>query len=50
MQPHLITDGFHCSDMRRSEGLLSPHVKAAQDAAVGSMVKWFKDWRPTQSS
>ncbi|KAI0751819.1 peptidase S28 [Daedaleopsis nitida] len=47
MQPHLITDGFHCSDMMRSEGLLSPHVKAAQDAAVGYMTKWFKDWHPT---
>ena len=47
MQPHLITDGFHCSDMKRSEGLLSPHVKAAQDAAVGYMVKWFKDWHPS---
>ena len=47
MQPHIITDGFHCSDMLVSEARLSKSIKAAQDKAVTYLKKWHKEWRPT---
>ena len=47
MQPHLLTDGFHCSDMRLSESRASKSITAAQDKALEYLKKWHKDWHPT---
>ena len=47
MQPHLLSDGFHCSDMVVSEARLSKSIKAAQDKSVAYLKKWHKEWRPT---
>ncbi|TFK81243.1 hypothetical protein K466DRAFT_532012 [Polyporus arcularius HHB13444] len=44
LQPHLLSDGFHCSDMDASEGV-SKAIKAVQDATVEYMTKWYADWK-----
>ena len=49
LQPHLVSDGFHCSDMLASEGS-SKAVKKVQDAAVGYMKKWHADWKKERSA
>lgn len=49
LQPHLVSDGFHCSDMLASEGS-SKAVKKVQDAAGGYMKKWHADWKKERSA
>ncbi|CDO72685.1 hypothetical protein BN946_scf184985.g105 [Trametes cinnabarina] len=46
-QPHLISDGFHCSDMLVREGAASAKVKSVQDAAIAYMKEWFAQWSPS---
>ncbi len=48
LQPHLLSDGFHCSDMLASEGK-SKAVKEVQDEAVEYMTKWYADWKKTKA-
>ncbi|RDX48552.1 peptidase S28 [Lentinus brumalis] len=48
LQPHLLSDGFHCSDMLASEGK-SKAVKEVQDKAVEYMTKWYADWKKTKA-
>ncbi|RDX43248.1 peptidase S28 [Lentinus brumalis] len=47
MQPHLLSDGFHCSDLLVREGAASAKVKSVQDSAVSYMAKWIAEWKPT---
>ncbi len=47
MQPHLDSDGFHCSDLLIREGAASAQVKSVQDQAVSTMAKWIEEWKPT---
>ncbi|KAI0800449.1 peptidase S28 [Fomes fomentarius] len=47
MQPHLDSDGFHCSDLLIREGAASAQVKSVQDQAVSTMAKWIGEWKPT---
>ncbi|RPD62559.1 peptidase S28 [Lentinus tigrinus ALCF2SS1-7] len=49
LQPHLVSDGFHCSDLLGSEAA-SSHVKAVQDAALDYMKKWYAEWKPSEST
>ncbi|KAI9063967.1 peptidase S28 [Trametes sanguinea] len=46
-QPHLLSDGFHCTDMLVREGAASAKVKSVQDAAVAYMREWFAQWTPS---
>ena len=45
LQPHLLSDGFHCSDMLLNNAI-SPRIAAVQKQAVQYMVQWHKDWKP----
>ncbi|KAI8968824.1 peptidase S28 [Trametes punicea] len=47
LQPHLLSDGFHCSDMLIQEGIASAKVKSVQDAAVQYVQKWLAEWAPS---
>ena len=47
MQPHLLSDGFHCSDLLVRMGKASASVKNVQDQAVNYMARWIGDWKPT---
>lgn len=47
MQPHLLSDGFHCSDLLVDEGEASAKVKSVQDTALTYMEKWLSEWKPT---
>ena len=46
-QPHLLSDGFHCSDMLVREGAASASVKTVQDSAVSYVAQWISEWQPT---
>ncbi|KAH9925851.1 peptidase S28 [Epithele typhae] len=46
-QPHLLSDGFHCSDLLVREGAASAKVKAVQDQAVEIMKGWIAEWAPS---
>ncbi|KAI0365894.1 peptidase S28 [Pilatotrama ljubarskyi] len=47
MQPHLLSDGFHCSDLLVREGKASAKVQSVQDTAVAYMQKWLAEWKPS---
>ncbi|KAI0644791.1 peptidase S28 [Trametes meyenii] len=47
LQPHLLSDGFHCSDLSIGEGKASTKVKSVQDTAVAYMREWFAEWVPS---
>ncbi|KAI0628443.1 peptidase S28 [Trametes polyzona] len=47
MQPHLLSDGFHCSDLLTSEGDASAKVKSVQDTALTYLEKWLAEWTPS---
>ena len=47
MQPHLLSDGFHCSDLLVREGAASAQIKSVQDTALSYMAKWIAEWKPT---
>ncbi|KAI0352501.1 peptidase S28 [Trametes cingulata] len=47
MQPHLLGDGFHCSDMIMADGQVSPAIGAAQQKAIEYLGKWLADWKPS---
>ncbi|KAI0740521.1 peptidase S28 [Earliella scabrosa] len=47
MQPHLLSDGFHCSDLLVRMGKASASVKSVQDQAVNYMARWIGDWKST---
>ncbi|KAI0764283.1 peptidase S28 [Trametes elegans] len=46
-QPHLLSDGFHCSDLLVREGAASAEVKSVQEAALGYFAKWLAEWTPS---
>ena len=46
-QPHLIGEGFHCSDMLTAEGNVNPSVKAVQQEALQYIAQWLEDWKPS---
>ena len=46
LQPHLLSDGFHCSDLLISEGAASAAVKSVQDTAMSYITQWVSEWRP----
>ncbi|KAM5545186.1 hypothetical protein V8D89_001297 [Ganoderma adspersum] len=46
-QPHLLSDGFHCSDMLIREGVASASVKSVQDTAVSYIAQWISQWKAT---
>ncbi|KAM5545184.1 hypothetical protein V8D89_001295 [Ganoderma adspersum] len=47
LQPHLLSDGFHCSDMLIGAGDASASVKTVQDTAVSYIATWISQWEPT---
>ncbi|KAJ8495770.1 hypothetical protein ONZ51_g1545 [Trametes cubensis] len=47
LQPHLIGEGFHCSDMLTAEGNVNPSVKAVQQQALQYIAQWLEDWKPS---
>ncbi|KAI0368439.1 peptidase S28 [Pilatotrama ljubarskyi] len=47
LQPHLLGDGFHCSDMIMADGQVSPAIGAAQEKAIEYLRKWLADWKPS---
>ncbi|KAI1784395.1 serine carboxypeptidase S28-domain-containing protein [Ganoderma leucocontextum] len=47
LQPHLLSDGFHCSDLVVRQGVASASVKSVQDTAVSYIAKWVSEWEPT---
>ncbi|KAH9888524.1 peptidase S28 [Cubamyces lactineus] len=46
-QPHLLADGFHCSDMLIREGAASSKIKSVQDTALQYMQEWIAEWVPS---
>jgi len=46
-QPIGLSDGFHCSDLGTSSGLIDPTIAFVQDAALASMKHWLSTWRPS---
>ncbi|KAI0332897.1 peptidase S28 [Cubamyces sp. BRFM 1775] len=49
LQPHLLGDGYHCSDMLISEGNLSSLVNAEQQQTLQYFAQWLADWKPTSA-
>ena len=49
LQPHLLSDGFHCSDLLVREGVASAKVKAVQDQAVQYLAQWIGEWTPSST-
>ncbi|KAH9853292.1 peptidase S28 [Lenzites betulinus] len=49
LQPHLIADGFHTSDMVVSEGFFSPRLGEVQVQALSYLQKWLSEWQPSSS-
>ena len=46
MQPHLLSDGFHCSDLITSGGTADATVLAVQNAGLKSIAGWLAEWTP----
>lgn len=46
VQPRLLGDGFHCSDLLIREGAVSTKIKGVQDQAVQYMAQWIGEWTP----
>ncbi|KAH9856842.1 peptidase S28 [Lenzites betulinus] len=46
-QPHLLSDGFHCSDLLTREGAASPKVLNVQQTALQYLEKWLSEWTPS---
>ncbi|KAI0333427.1 peptidase S28 [Cubamyces sp. BRFM 1775] len=49
LQPHLLGDGYHCSDMLISEGISSPAVLKVQNTVVDYLGKWLAEWKPSSA-
>ena len=49
LQPHLLGDGYHCSDMLISEGISSPAVLKVQNTVVEYLGKWLAEWKPSSA-
>ncbi|EJF57333.1 hypothetical protein DICSQDRAFT_69770 [Dichomitus squalens LYAD-421 SS1] len=47
LQPHLLSDGFHCSDLLIQETAASPQTKSVQDIAVSYITQWISEWKPS---
>ncbi|KAL7281910.1 hypothetical protein ACG7TL_003376 [Trametes sanguinea] len=47
MQPHLLGDGYHTSDLFLSEGVASPAINATQRQALEYLAAWLSDWQPS---
>ncbi|OJT07638.1 hypothetical protein TRAPUB_1498 [Trametes pubescens] len=47
MQPHLLSDGFHCSDLLVDQGEASAKVKSVQGTALTYFEKWHAEWTPS---
>ncbi|KAI0666133.1 peptidase S28 [Trametes maxima] len=47
MQPHLLADGFHTSDMLVADGQVSARIRQAQEQALQYIEKWLADWKPS---
>ena len=47
MQPHLLSDGFHCSDLLTGEGDASAKVKNVQETALQYLAEWIAEWTPS---
>lgn len=47
LQPHLLSDGFHCSDLLVDQGQASAKVKSVQDTALTYFEKWHAAWTPS---
>ncbi|TBU29166.1 peptidase S28 [Dichomitus squalens] len=49
LQPHLLSDGFHCSDMSRGSAI-SPRIAAVQKQALQYMTQWHAAWKPSAAT
>lgn len=48
-QPVGLSDGFHCSDLGTSAGIVDPTIAAVQSQALASMKTWLATWKPTKA-
>lgn len=44
-QPIAVSDGFHCSDLKMSNGAVDKTVAAVQAQALASMKTWMEEWQ-----
>ena len=49
LQPHLLGDGFHCSDLLIREGKASAQILNVQNQAVQYMAQWIAEWKPSSA-
>ncbi|KAI0332898.1 peptidase S28 [Cubamyces sp. BRFM 1775] len=47
LQPHLLGEGFHCSDMLIAEGDVNPSVQAVQQKTLQYYAQWLSEWKPS---
>ena len=45
-QPIALSDGFHCSDLLASSGLVDPTILAVQRQALDTMRIWLSSYEP----
>ncbi|TDL29922.1 hypothetical protein BD410DRAFT_759045 [Rickenella mellea] len=48
-QPIAVSDGFHCSDLGRKNGMTDTTVAAVQTQALATMKTWLAQWTPKGS-
>ncbi|KAI0332896.1 peptidase S28 [Cubamyces sp. BRFM 1775] len=47
LNPHLLGEGFHASDMSMLEGDADPSVRAVQLKALQYLSQWLSEWKPS---
>ena len=48
LNPHLLGEGFHASDMSILEGEANPSVKEVQLKALQYLSLWLSEWKPSE--
>jgi pimeloyl-ACP methyl ester carboxylesterase len=48
-QPIGLGDGFHCSDLGTSAGVVDPTILAVQQKALASIKGWLAAWKPSSN-
>ncbi|KZP04566.1 peptidase S28 [Athelia psychrophila] len=49
-QPILVGDGYHCSDLGSSAGLVDPTVLHVQQESLKYMKTWLAEWTPSTNA
>ena len=47
LNPHLLGEGYHATDMSIIDGDVNPSVRAVQLKALQYLSQWLSEWKPS---